>query len=136
LELVHLGLGQEHRVIERVPRQREAEALDGVGEDDDRGVGNGIRLSQDLQQAREIVAGEIGDDVAQVLVGNLGDREQDVLAVGNLRHIGQTATHLGAVAQADERLVLLIAHLVDSAAQGIAAGAAHGGLEPRSVLGL
>ena len=57
-------------------------------------------------------------------------------AVGRIGHVGQTAAQLGAVAQADQRLVLLVAHLVDAPAQGVAARAAHRRFEPGAVLGL
>ena len=62
-------------MIERIAGQRQPKPLDGVGEDDDRRILDGVGFGQYFKQARQVVSGEIRDNPRQILVGGSGDRK-------------------------------------------------------------
>jgi hypothetical protein len=82
------------------------------------------------------VAAEVGDQPLELGVGHVRHRSQDRFAVGGVGDGDEAVAEDGRIGVADQRLVLLVAHLVDAAAQGVAAGGAHGGFEPGAVFGL
>ena len=124
-------------MVERVARQRQAEPLDGVGEDDDRRVRDGVGFGQHFEQARQVVSGRgWRRPAAGPHRRSPATDEQDRLRLGRIGHVGQAAAQLRAVAQADQRLVLLVAHLVDAPAQRVATRFAHRRFQPGAVLRL
>ena len=130
-EGLDLGRREQRGVVERVARDREAPALHRVGEHDARvgrlRVAGAVGVGEDL----EIVAAEVLHQRGEVVVRHAGHGR---------RHLGVGAgeeplAQLGA-AEGEERLVLLVRHVVDVATQVLAARPGEGLLQQVPVLRL
>ena len=128
---VDLGGGEQRRVVARVARDRQPEALDGVGEEDARSVGDPVAGRQRVEERRQVVAAEVLDEGGEVAGVDSGQR----------RHHGVRSPVEEAPAQllagvGEERLVALVGHRVDPVAQRRPAGAGESGAQPPAVLHL
>ena len=81
------------------------------------------------------MAAEVGEQRRQLVVGDVGDAAPADRASASGSRADQALAELVA-GQADQRLVLLVAHVVDPPAQRLAAGPGEDGLQPAAVLGL
>ena len=111
-EGLDLGRREQRGVVERVARDRQAPALDGVREHDARAgrlrVAGAVGVGEDL----EVVAAEVLHQRREVVVRHAGHGGRHV-AVG----AGQEPLPQLGAAEGEERLVLLVRHVVDVAAQ-------------------
>jgi hypothetical protein len=79
---LHLGRRQQARMVVLVARERQAEALDGVGDEHHR-AGRGRSL-EGFEQGGQIVPAEIGHEAAELLVGAALDEPRDGALVAEI----------------------------------------------------
>ena len=108
-------------MVQGIPGDRQFPTLDGVGDDDDRLVGNPIGLVQPLQDLAQVMAAQIGQQRLDFIGGVAAQQFQQllVLAVGG---VDQPPPDLLAVLDAQQALVLVVAHQVDALSQFLAVG--------------
>jgi hypothetical protein len=130
-QLVDLGGAQQRGVVERVAGDRQPPTLHGVGEHHARPVVGGVARAVAVEQQSEVVAAEVLHERHELVVGDVGDEAVH----GGVRVVEERGPQVGA-AQREQRLVPLVAHLVDVAAQRVAAVAGERRLEEAAVLRL
>ena len=113
-EAVDLLPGEEGGVVLRSSGDLESVPLDRVGEHDGRPVGRLARAAEGREDVAEVVAAEVADERADVV--RLVEEAREGVVVGALERREQGAANvLGR--GAEERLVRLVRHLVDPAAE-------------------
>ena len=117
-ELLPLLDREQRGVVGRVALRRQRPGLDRVGEHDRRAVGRLVGLAEGVEQVGEVVAAEVPQRGRGLGVGDLGQQPLDRAAVAAVAR--QALAQLRDRA-AQQPLVLLVAHLVDPPAQGLAA---------------
>ena len=148
---VPLGLGrQAHRLAEAVDlvavEQRgvvlrpagdlEAVALDRVGEDHRRPVGRLARLPQRAEHVREVVAAEVAHERRHLAAVGVEQPLAARRAPSPSSAVEHASSRTTSSRRAEERLVLLVRHLVDPAPQQVAAVARVRLAQPAPVLEL
>src|SRR5215204_2531714 len=113
-------------MVLRVPLDRQRPALDRVGEDHGRAVV--LHLAVGLDQLADVVAAEVAERRAQLVVAELAGEGAELAAAA-----GQALAQLGRLG-AQEALVLLVRHLVDAAPQGFVSGTLEETLKPPPIL--
>ena len=88
-----------------------------------------LRLGERIENRREIVAADVGDERGQRVVGHVGQR---TVERGIVRAVGRRHERLahGARRQAQQALIFAARHHLESLLQPIAAGPSECGLEP------
>lgn len=126
----HLHLrGRHHaRMIVLVPRERQAEALDRVGDEDDGAVV--VDALEGFEQGRQIVAGEVGHQPRELVVGAAVDQRRDGALVADV--VEETLAPGGAALEG-QRGIELVRAGVDPFPQPLAALLAEGRLEQHAV---
>ena len=119
-ERLELGLGEQRRVVRRVALGRQPPALDRVGEDHARAVGDGVGRPVGVEQRLEVVPAEVADGAQQLVVVELAAEPLEVAPAPPRAR--QAIAQLGD-GGAQQPLVLLVGHLVDPAPQLVAARA-------------
>ncbi len=118
-------------MVERVAGDRETPPLDRVGEHDARAVGDLVALPIRVEQAAEVVAGEVGHERSQLLIADPVDECPQLVGA-----VVDEARPQPRAVEPEERLVPLVLHRVDVGAERIAARAGERVLEQRAVLRL
>ena len=129
--LVDLLGQQQGGVVARVARDRQPPALHRVGEDHAGPVPDLIAGGVGGQHAGQVVPTQVGDQRGQLVVGHAG---QGLVHAGRgavVEPLPQLLT-----GQAEQRLVVLVGHVVDPGPQRAAVGLGELGLELAPVLGL
>ena len=130
-ERVDLADTEERGVVERVAGDGETPSLDRVGEHHRRAVGGGVARAVRVEQQPEVVAAEVLHQRHELVVGDVG-HEPVHRRVGVVE---ERRAEIGA-AEREQRLVALVAHLVDVVAQRVAVLAGERGLQQAAVLRL
>ena len=114
----HLFVVEELGMVVRIAGDRQAPALDGIGKDDDGPVFGCVGLFEHADHLGEVVAAEVADDGWQVGIADGGD---DLLQPGIFVSVDcdEAAAQL-VTGKADEKLILLVAHVVDALADLLA----------------
>ncbi len=129
-----LTIGSELRGREQagmvvlVAGQRQAEALDRVGKEDDRAIV--VDPLEGLQQCRQIVAGEVGHQPPELVVGALFDQGRERALIAQIIHQPLAP---GSTTLEGQRGIELVGAGVDPVAQLVAAGLGEGFFEQRAV---
>ena len=128
-EQLHLFLGHQPGVIVLVPCERQAHALDGVGDEAGGLVALGLGRAQGLDDRLDVVAAEIGHQRAELLVVQLVD---DAARLG-AAEIGEQRLAPGRAALEGQCGVEAVRAIVDPAAQRLPARPREGGLQLAAV---
>ncbi len=114
-----------------LPAIGQAPALDRVGEQHARPVGDRVALGEGLEQRGEVVAAEVLHQRREIVVAHVGDR-----ATGVRRCAVEEALAQRRAGEGEQRLVLLVGHRVDPRAQRLAVRLRELLLQPSAVLHL
>ena len=120
-------------MVQGVTLERQAPALDRVGDDHDRTVRVGRGLGVGLEQRGQVVAAQVREEVAHLPVAKGAEHRLEEAVRPAVRQRHELLPDLGA-GQAEEGLVLGVRHVVDPAPQAVAVGAGERLLQTAPVL--
>jgi len=100
-------------VVQGIGRDRQAPALDRVGEDHDRAIAVVVSLVQRAEHRAEIMSADVGDDRRKLLIGHVAEQAIEIGIDERLAHRRRR--------QSDESLVLAVRHRLEAATQRLAA---------------
>ncbi len=116
---VDLSRRQEHRVVEGIALERQPAALDRVGHDHDGAVGVGFGLLERVEQRAKVMAAEIRQQLAHLVVAVRSEQPVDELVRPGPRRPHEALADLR-TRLPEQGLVLAVRHVVDPPPQPFA----------------
>ncbi len=120
-------------MIARVAGHRQPPALDGVGEHDAGPAGFAVARTERVKQRAQVMPGKISHETGQLAVTGQASAElPDIIR----RTVKKPGFNGAFGKQPEQRLVMLVRHLIDPRPQRVSARAREGRLQPAAVLRL